>query len=397
MVLIEVLGGAFLTKTFEEINEKLKKGKAVVVTAGEFTAMAKENGVKKCAREVDVVTTATFGAMCSSGAFLNFGHSEPPIRMAKIWLNDVQAYGGLAAVDTYIGATQPSDIKGNEYGGAHVIEDLVAGKKVMLKAESGGTDCYPRLDIKTAISLKTLNQAYLYNPRNCYQNYGAAVNGTKKTLYTYMGVLLSEYGNITYSTAGEYSPLLKDPHLRGIGIGTRIFMGGGEGYITWQGTQAVNNMQEYEDGEKRYAGYTLALTGDLKGMSTEFLRAAVFERYGVSMYMGLGIPVPVLDEDLAADLAMPNERLYTHVFDYGVPSRNRPSLLRVSYAQLRSGEVELNGKKVPTAPLSSLYKAKIIANLLKEKIITGQFVMTVPSAPLPENKVQKPLEICEEV
>lgn len=386
-----------MAKSFEEINEKLKKGKAVVVTAGEIVAMAKEKGVKQCAKEVDVVTTATFGAMCSSGAFLNFGHSEPPIRMAKIWLNDVQAYGGLAAVDTYIGGTQPSDVKGNEYGGAHVIEDLVAGKKVALRAESGGTDCYPRKEIRTTISLDTLNQAYLYNPRNCYQNYGAATNSTKKTLYTYMGVLLGDYGNVTYSTSGEYSPLLKDPELRGIGIGTRIFLGGGIGYIAWEGTQAINNLQQYEDNEKRYAGYTLALVGNLKGMSAEFLRAAVFEKYGVSMYIGIGIPIPVLDEDLAEKLSTPNEKLFTHVFDYGIGSRSRPALSRVSYAELRSGEIELNGKKVPTAPLSSLYKARVIANLLKEKLINGEFEMTVPSMILPKNSSIKTLDIHGEV
>ena len=386
-----------MAKTFDEINEKLKQGKAVVVTAGELVAMAKEKGVKQCAKEVDVVTTATFGAMCSSGAFLNFGHSEPPIRMAKIWLNDVQAYGGLAAVDTYIGGTQPSDTKGNDYGGAHVIEDLISGKSVELRAESGGTDCYPRKEIKTTVSLETLNQAYLYNPRNCYQNYGAATNSTKKTLYTYMGVLLGNHGNITYSTSGEYSPLLKNPELRGIGMGTRIFLGGGEGYITWEGTQAVNTVQHYEDNETRYAGYTLALAGDMKGMSPEFLRAAVFEKYGVSMFVGIGIPMPVLDEDLAAQLAMPNERLFTNIFDYGMPTRSRPALRRVSYAELRSGEVELNGKKVPTAPLSSLYKAKIIADLLKQKLLNKEFEMTAPVAPLPKNSVFKTLDIVKEV
>jgi uncharacterized protein (DUF39 family) len=385
-----------LAKTIEEINKKLKDGKAVVVTAGELVSMAKEKGVRECAKTIDVVTTGTFGPMCSSGAFLNFGHSEPPIRMAKIWLNDVQAYGGLAAVDTYIGATQPSDLKGMEYGGAHVIEDLIAGKSVMLRAESYGTDCYPRKEIKTPISLKTINQAYLYNPRNCYQNYSAATNSTRRTLYTYMGVLIKDFGNVTYSTSGEYSPLLKNPHLRGIGIGTRIFLGGGEGYIAWEGTQAINTVQEYEDKEKRYAGYTLAVTGDLRGMSTEFLRGAVYERYGVSMFVGIGIPFPVLDEDLLAELAMPNERLYTNVYDYGIGSRSRPALKRISYAELRSGEIELNGKKVPTAPLSSLYKAKEIAELLKQRILGGQFVMTDPVVPLPVNKTIKPLDITEE-
>jgi uncharacterized protein (DUF39 family) len=61
--------------------------------------------------------------------------------MAEISLNGVEAYGGLAAVDTFIGATQPGKNTGIEYGGAHVIEDLIAGKEIELCASSAGTDC----------------------------------------------------------------------------------------------------------------------------------------------------------------------------------------------------------------------------------------------------------------
>ena len=72
-----------------------------MVTAEEVIDLVKEKGEKRVAEEVDVVTTATFGPMCSSGALLNFGHSDPPIKMQKVWLNDVLAYAGVAAVDAY--------------------------------------------------------------------------------------------------------------------------------------------------------------------------------------------------------------------------------------------------------------------------------------------------------
>ncbi|HEY8463441.1 MAG TPA: homocysteine biosynthesis protein, partial [Bacillota bacterium] len=138
-------------KTFAEINEKIKQGKAVVLTAEEIIDYVAEAGYAKTAREVDVVTTATFGPMCSSGAFLNFGHSDPPIRMGKVWLNDVPAYAGIAAVDAYIGATELSETQGFKYGGAHVIEDLISGKWVKLRATSYGTDCYPRRELLTEV------------------------------------------------------------------------------------------------------------------------------------------------------------------------------------------------------------------------------------------------------
>ena len=218
-----------MAKSFDEINSKIKDGKVVVVTAEEFKDLVEQKGASQAAREVDVVTTATFSPMCSSGAFINFGHSDPPIRMSKIWLNDVPAYGGLAAVDTYIGATELSETRGFEYGGAHVIQDLIDGKKVKLRAESYGTDCYPRKEITTYITLNDLNQAYLYNPRNVYQNYNAATNSSDRMLHTYMGTLLPQYGNVTYCTSGELSPLLNDPMFRTIGIGTSIFLGGARG------------------------------------------------------------------------------------------------------------------------------------------------------------------------
>ena len=94
-------------KTIEEINKKIKKGKAVVVTAEEMIDIVGEKGTKAAAEHVDVVTTGTFGPMCSSGMFLNLGHSKPRIKIGGgvCYLNDVPCYTGLAAVHVYLGAT----------------------------------------------------------------------------------------------------------------------------------------------------------------------------------------------------------------------------------------------------------------------------------------------------
>lgn len=366
-----------MIRSFDEINEKIRSGKVTVVTAQEVVGMVKEQGVKAVCQKVDVVTCATFGAMCSSGAFLNFGHADPPIRMGKIRLNDVPASGGLAAVDTFIGATEPSDKKGIAYGGAHVIEDLIAGRKVRLHGDSGTTDCYPRANVDTVLTMADLNQAYMFNPRNCYQNYNVAANGSDRIIHTYMGTLLPRFGNMTYSTSGALSPLLKDPHLRTIGVGTRIFMGGATGYVAWQGTQCTQSHTHYEDGED-YSGATLALIGDMKKMNPRYVRGATMQGYGVTLYLGVGIPIPVLDEDLLYDLSRPDEQLYTALKDYSVGRRSRPTLERYSYAELRSGTVEYQGKKVKTSPLSSLVMAREIAELLKDAISKGEFTLQKP-------------------
>ena len=381
-------------KSYEEINSKIQKGEAVVMTAEEVLALVAEQGVKKAAQMVDVVTTGTFGPMCSSGAFLNFGHSDPPIRMNKVWLNDVPAYAGIAAVDAYIGATEYSETRPN-YGGAHVIEELIAGNDVRLKAVSYGTDCYPRKEIETMINKDSLNESFLFNPRNAYQNYAAATNSTNKILHTYMGVLLPKFGNITYSTAGQLSPLLNDPYLRTIGIGTRIFLGGTEGYVAWNGTQHNPSKPRNDKGIPLTPAATLSLVGDLKAMSPQYIRAAVYKNYGISLFVGVGIPIPILDEEMMNFVSIRDEDINTTIFDYGVSDRSRPALKTVTYAQLRSGMVELNGKKIRTAPLSSLFKARDIAQTLKERIQTGQFLLSSPVTPLPSSAKINPLDIKE--
>lgn len=374
-------------KSFDEINEKIKSGKAVVATADEIIDIVAEKGIKQAAKEVDVVTTATFGPMCSSGAFINFGHSDPPIRMAKVWLNDVPAYAGIAAVDAYIGATEVSDTAEDVYGGAHVIEDLIAGKDIKLYAESYGTDCYPRKEITTYINKSNINQAYMFNPRNVYQNYSAATNSSDKTLYTYLGTLLPNFGNVTYSTSGQLSPLLNDPYYRTIGIGTRVFLAGAQGYVAWEGTQHNPGQKRGENGVPMGGAGTLALIGDIKQMNTRFLRAAIFEKYGISLFVGVGIPIPILDEEMLIQTTVKDKDIFTNIYDYSVPSRSKPVVKSVSYEELRSGFVELNGKKVPTAPMSSLKKAREIAQLLKQQIKDGEFLVSQPVASLSmENK-----------
>lgn len=384
-----------MSKSWDEINARIASGEAVVMTAEEFGVLAADEGLKAAAHKVDVVTTGTFGPMCSSGAVLNFGHSDPPIRMGKITINDVEAYGGLAAVDTYVGVTQPSAVKGIEYGGAHVIEDLLKGKAVRLRAWSQGTDCYPRTEIDTWVTLEELNQAYLFNPRNAYQNYAVAVNSSDQSLHTYLGTLLPHFGNATYCSAGALSPLLNDPTYRTIGIGSSIFVAGAPGYVAWQGTQHNPNQQRDENGVPVAPAGTLAVIADLKQASAEYFSAATFTGYGTSAFVGIGVPIPVLDEEIAATLALTDADITATVFDYGVPRRSRPSLGTVSYAQLRSGEIEVDGKKISTGPISSLPKARAIAAELKRWIVEERFAITKPVQLLPQPGTQsnKPLEI----
>jgi len=382
-------------KTIQEINEKIRKGQAVVVTAEEIIDIVQKKGAKKAAAEVDVVTTGTFGPMCSSGAYFNVGHTRPRMKIGggKCTLNGVPCYTGMAAVDIYLGATaMPDDDPRNavfpgafRYGGAHVIEELVAGKSVRLIASGYGTDCYQRKTLDTLICLKDMNEAVLFNPRNCYQNYNVAVNLSNKVIYTYMGMLRPRMGNANYCSAGQLSPLLNDPYYKPIGLGTRIFLGGGEGYIVWNGTQHNPNVKRGENGVPRVPSGTLAVMGDLKQMSAEWLKGASFTGYGVSLTVGIGIPIPLLNEEMVRYTAVKDEDIVAQVIDYseGYPQISGGSLGEVSYAQRKSGQITIQGKQIPTGGISSYSRARRIALLLKQSIKERKFYLTEAVAPFP--------------
>jgi len=377
-------------KSYQEINDKIKKGQAVVLTAEEVSSMGREMSPAEVARKVDVVTTATFGPMCSSGMFINVGHSTPPIRMERATLNGVPVFTGIAAVDLYIGATE-NHPENQSYGGAHIIEELIGGKNVELIAHAKGTDCYPLRDIRTTINRDNINEMVMFNPRNAYQNYPTAVNTTNRIKYTYMGSLLPKLGNANYSTSGELSPLLNDPEMRTIGFGTRIFLGGTTGYVSWYGTQFKTDAEENEHGVPVSNAATLAVIGDARKMSTSFIKAAYYEKYGVSMFVGIGIPIPVLDEEMAVRLMIRNDQITTRILDYGHP--DHPELGRVNYDTLVSGEIEINGKKIRTSSLSSIYKAREIAEILKKQVGEGNFLLTEPLESFPAGKGLNSLEI----
>jgi L-aspartate semialdehyde sulfurtransferase len=381
-------------KTIDEINDKISRKQAVVWTVDEVKLKVAELGIAKIAEQVDVITTGSFEPMESSGAILNLGHTDPPIKIRSCTLDGVPAYAGFGAVDLYLGATQLVDFAGDlndgddrkERGGAHVIEDLIAGKSVQLKAIGQGTDCYPRASFDTTITIETINQFYLYNPRNLYQNFIVGVNGGDRQLYTYLGPLQPRLGNAVYSNAGAISPLLNDPDLEVIGIGTRIWLGGGIGYVAWEGTQHFPLQKRQENRTPIGPAATLALVGDAKQMNAKWVRGCYFKNYGPSLMLGVGVPIPVLNADIVARCAVQDRDIVAPIVDFSIPRRVRPTFGLVSYAQLKSGKIKIEGKTVRVAPLASIYLSRQVAIELKGAIDRGEFFLTQPVAMLPRDR-----------
>ena len=382
-------------RSIDEINDKISQGKATVWTIEELKNRVQETSVSQAAKEVDVITAGTFEPMESSGAIINLGHTDPPIKIRQCWLDGVLAYSGFGAVDLYLGATQVAEDgeESRERGGGHVIEDLIAGKPVQLRALGQVTDCYPRASFETTITRDTINQFYLFNPRNAYQNFIVGVNGGDRPLFTYLGPLQPNLGNAVYSSLGAMSPLLNDPDLQIIGIGTRIFLGGATGYITWEGTQHFPLQKRQPNRTPIGPAATLALIGDAKQMNSKWVRGCYFKNYGPSLMLGVGIPFPVLNETVVANCAVSDKKIVAPVVDFSIPRRVRPTFGLVSYAQLKTGRIMIEGKPVRAAPLASMFLSRQVAFELKQQIEAGQFTLTAPVAPLPTDRVFLPQDL----
>ena len=381
------------TRTIAEINQKIRDGSVTVWTAEETKTNVAKLGLEAAAAVVDVVTTGTFEPMESSGAIINLGHTDPPINIRECYLDGVMAYAGFGAVDIYIGASQSAGSPrwgdtsesdaASERGGGHVIAQLIAGKSVHLRAIGQVSDCYPRATLDISISRDTINQFYLFNPRNLYQNFIVGVNSSDRPLLTYLGPLQPFLGNAVYANAGALSPMLNDPQLRTIGIGSRLFVGGAPGYIAWEGTQHFPLQKRLPNGTPIGPSATVALIGDAKQMQPEWVRGCYFSGYGPSIMLGIGIPIPVLDPAVLQSCAVEDKDILAPVIDFSIPRRVRPSFGLVSYQQLKSGHLTINGSRVRTAPLSSLYLGCKVATTLKDQIAKGEFELSEPVAPLP--------------
>ncbi len=393
-------------RTIAEINDKIQQKKAVVWTVEELKSRVAEIGTKQIFKQVDVITTGTFEPTESVGAIINLGHTDPPIKIRQSWLDGVPAYAGLGAVDLYLGATAMVEYgNGGEFndgeirqrtvaselaekrvimrGGGHVISDLIAGKSIPLRAIGQVTDCYPRASLETTITKETINQFYLSNPRSLYQNFIVGVNGGDRPLFTYLGLLQPQLANAVYSNPGAISPLFNDPNLQLIGIGSSVFLGGSVGYVTWEGTQHFPLQKRLPNGTPIGPAATLALIGDAKQMNPRWVRGCYFKNYGPSLMLGVGIPLPVLSEQVIINCAVQDQDIVAPVVDFAIPRRVRPTFGLVTYAQLKSGRLKIEGKTVRTAPLASIALSRQVAKELKQWIEQGQFTLTEPVAPIP--------------
>ncbi len=291
-----------MKKTIGEINARIERGDAIVFTAAELKDLAGK-GEKISVDDVDVVTTGTFGVMSGTLAMLHVPVSGPGSfdRADKAWLNGVPALPGpcpnerLGAVDLMVFGTSRAD---DSYGGGHLFRDLVAGSPVEVAIESGG-----RRFTRT-VTLDELGSARIITTRSAFKNYGGFLNlhpGIVKTIFSVRG-LSGLSGELSVSGCGDINPLQNDPALLTIGVGTRILLNGGIGYILGQGTRSSRDKPN------------ISAFADMQRMVPEMMGGFVTSS-GPECSTSVAIPIPVLDETILSQMMVTNEEIPLPVSD----------------------------------------------------------------------------------
>lgn len=327
------------TKTIAQINEKLKKGQAVVMTAMEFKKEVR-GGRKFTVSDVDVVTTGTRAVMSGSSAMLTIPLEAARGRtIRRMWMNGVPCFPvsnpepGSPLVDTVIYGTAESRDHHGRYGGGHALRNLVEGQAVELEYEDS--------DGRTGIVHVTLDQmpfARLYNFRNDFQNYTAFANIKNQDSYRLhpssifacrpMPTLLG----MSVSGSGELNPMENDPHRLVLKSGTRILLNGAPGLIVSYGTRSAPSKK------------CLFVSADMAGMRAEYM-GGFKTSYGVEITNGIAVPFPITSQQILDGLAgCLDEQVPLPVADIG----DRIPLFFRNYAEIWAGaklEVEFDPER----------------------------------------------------
>lgn len=167
------------------------------------------------------------------------------------------------------------------------------------------------------------------------------------------------------------------------------------GYVAWEGTQHFPLQKRLDNRTPIGPASTLALIGDAKQMNARWVRGCYFKEYGPSLMLGVGIPLPVLDERVVAQCAVNDEDLVAPIVDFSIPRRIRPTFGLINYAQLKSGKIKVEGKMIRTAPLASIHLSRQVALELQQWITAGQFFLTEPVASIPNDRPFLPQDVSQ--
>lgn len=363
----------YVKRTYDEINEKITAGKASVLTAQEAKAFIKEQGVKKLLTEIDLVTCASFEMHTNALLYLNFGQTDPMIYFSDVHINNVSAYSlGPTDLALSLVASSSADPK---YSGASVLEELVNKKDVHLKTTGRHLEVFPNKEFETWFKLGDLNNARLLLNQAVSQNNIVATNSGDKDINSHMGTLISHIENSTFNSSSYLNPLINDPFCKTIGVGSSIWIAGSQGVIIGHGSNHNPTQKKNSKNIPVGPGATLSAIADVSSMDPKWVKAGYIKSFGPVLYVGVGLPIPILDESVAESLSVTDNEIQTTIVDFSIPRRTKPTFGQCTYSELRTSTVVINGKPTLTAPLSSMAYALEICKSLKEDIKNKKFFL----------------------
>ncbi|MDM7953133.1 MAG: homocysteine biosynthesis protein [Cyanobium sp. CZS 25K] len=363
------------------LRQRQRKGVLRVRGAADFRRLVAALGLAEAYADTDVVVAANAEFTDQGSLHLNIGPSDPPIRFRDTQLEVLGAQAGGGGGDLVLpigGGTGEAQ----RQGGAHLLDRLLRGGTLTLTATGEVTALHPRRDLQAQLDLERIGSGRLLLHRAISENGVVAVSSAEGVLRSPWGPVLGPFGNGLYGCSGAGSIGLTMPGLALLGPGSPVMVAGAIGWVVGSGSGHQPGVQRSPSGHALSPGAVAAVSVDLHGLRPEWLRPCFFEGQGAALLVGVAAPIPLINEAVARQAACGDDALEAPVLDMGIPRRLRPRFGSVSYAQLKSGVIQVEGRRVTAAPAHSPRLAEAIGAELIGWLQDGRFPLRLPVCPL---------------
>ncbi len=374
-----------------QLRERQRRGELRVRTAADFRALTQKLGLDQAYVDTDVVVAADAGFTDQASLQLSLGPTDPPIRLREAQLDGVKglASGGPGELLLPVGGGlgEPS-----RHSGAQLLAALLGGRPLAFDASGEATALHPRRDLHTELDLERLGAGRLLLQRAIGENGVVAVSSAAGLCASPWGPLLGPYGTALWSCGGSGSIGLTMPGLTLLGPGSPVLVAGGIGWVLGAGSGHQPKVRRQPSGHALTPGASAALSVDLHGLDSRWIRPCFFPGHGCSLLVAIAAPVPLLDLEVARGAAAEPAALQAPVLDLAIPRRVKPALGSVSYDLLASGSISVGGRQLRCAPAHSPRLAAEIGAELVSRLVHNRFPIRLPVLPLSSRASLLPLD-----
>ena len=373
------------------LRERQRQGQLRVRLAADWRALVAAVGLAEAYAETDVVVAADAGFSDQGSLHLHLGPTDPPIRLRDPSVGGVSAQAGGGAADLVL-PIGGGLAEGSRRGGAQILAELLEGREVNLDSGGEGTRLQPRRELHTRLDLARIGGGRLLLHRAIVENGLVAVSSGDGLLPSPYGPLLGPFGNALWTAGGAGSIGLTMPALAQLGPGSPVLVAGAVGWVVGSGSGHQPQPRRQSSGHARSPGAVAAVAVDLHALEPGWLRPCFFEAQGSALLVPIAAPVALTDAATALQAAAADGQLEAPVLDLSVPRRLKPGFGSVTYAALRSGRIEVEGRELRTAPAHSPRLAEAIARELVRRLEEDAFPLRLPVLPLSPRPALLPVE-----